>query len=125
MLAEYFSINIDQEGRLCGIPSIVDGYVPDLDGLPMFLLRLASEVNWSEEEPCFEGIITELAEFCSIQPAIAERQATVREAHLNDIQHRIFPWLKRRLLPPHEFASDSSLIQVACLEKLYQIFERC
>jgi DNA mismatch repair protein MLH1 len=91
----------------------------------MFLLRLATEVNWNEEESCFEGIAMEVAEFCSIQPAVGERQAVVREEIAEEIQHRIFPWLKKRLLPPHEFASDSTLIQVACLEKLYQIFERC
>jgi len=125
MLTEYFSIKIDADGRLCGIPSIIDGYVPDLDGIPMFLLRLATEVNWNEEESCFEGIAMEVAEFCSIQPAVGEGQAVVREEIAEEIQHRIFPWLKKRLLPPHEFASDSTLIQVACLEKLYQIFERC
>jgi DNA mismatch repair protein Mlh1 C-terminus len=28
--------------------------------LPMFLLRLATDVDWMEEQPCFAGIATEL-----------------------------------------------------------------
>ena len=125
MLNEYFGIRIDKEGRLRGIPSLIDGYVPELDGLPMFMLRLATEVNWNEEEPCFEGIAHELADFCSIRPALGERQTTASQEHIGVIQHRIFPLLKKKLIPPHVFASDSTLVQVACLEKLYQIFERC
>ena len=127
MLLEYFGLQIDGEGRLCAIPSLVDGYIPNLDGLPMLLLRLATEVNWTEEEACFHGVALELAEFCSIQPSASAYQnnGAVSNEYLATMQHRLFPLLKKKLLPPNEFCSDHTLIQVACLEKLYQIFERC
>jgi DNA mismatch repair protein MLH1 len=29
------------------------------------------------------------------------------------------------LLPPREFATSGVVVQIACLEKLYKVFERC
>jgi len=33
-----------QEGNLTGLPLLIDNYIPLLEGLPMFILRLATEV---------------------------------------------------------------------------------
>lgn len=33
-----------QEGNLIGLPLLIDNYVPPLEGLPLFILRLATEV---------------------------------------------------------------------------------
>lgn len=41
------------------------------------------------------------------------------------IQHVLFPSLKLFLKPPKEMASDGTFIQVASLENLFKIFERC
>ena len=45
MLLDYFSLEIDKEGHILTLPQLLDGYVPNLNGLPMFVLRLATEVN--------------------------------------------------------------------------------
>lgn len=45
MLADYFSLEIDGEGNLIGLPLLIDNYVPPLEGLPIFILRLATEVS--------------------------------------------------------------------------------
>lgn len=72
MLDDYFSVEIDQvgpepsadwrtkknpvmlspapsappqEGNLTGLPLLLDGYTPIMEGLPMFVLRLATEVS--------------------------------------------------------------------------------
>ena len=45
MLADYFSLEIDMDGNLKSLPLLLDDYVPNLDGLPMFMLRLATEVR--------------------------------------------------------------------------------
>ena len=44
MLADYFSLEIDMDGNLKSLPLLLDDYVPNLNGLPMFVLRLATEV---------------------------------------------------------------------------------
>lgn len=44
LLLEYFSLEVDAEGQLLSLPVILKGYLPNLDNLPMFLLRLGSEV---------------------------------------------------------------------------------
>ncbi|KAL3693116.1 hypothetical protein R1sor_006767 [Riccia sorocarpa] len=41
------------------------------------------------------------------------------------IQHVLFPAMKLFLKPPRKMAKDGSAIQIACLEQLYKIFERC
>ncbi|KAL0586800.1 DNA mismatch repair protein Mlh1 [Plecturocebus cupreus] len=38
MLADYFSLEIDEEGSLIGLPLLIDNYVPPLEGLPIFIL---------------------------------------------------------------------------------------
>jgi DNA mismatch repair protein MLH1 len=44
MLADYFSLEIDTDGNLKSLPMLLEDYVPNLNGLPMFVLRLATEV---------------------------------------------------------------------------------
>ena len=60
MLLEYLSIEIF-DGELCAIPQLVDGYVPPLNGLPAFVRRLVHDVDWTAEQPCFDGLAKQLA----------------------------------------------------------------
>ncbi|CAO1943126.1 unnamed protein product [Urochloa humidicola] len=41
------------------------------------------------------------------------------------IQHVLFPSMRLFLKPPKSMATDGTFVQVASLEKLYRIFERC
>ena len=61
MLDDYLSLEIDNEGNLLSIPELLEGYVPFFGGLPIFLLRLATEVNWDDEEMCFKNLAEEFA----------------------------------------------------------------
>jgi DNA mismatch repair protein MLH1 len=63
MLAEYFSVEISDEGELHTIPLLMKGYTPSIGKLPRFLLNLGPRVNWDEEKPCFHSFLTELASF--------------------------------------------------------------
>lgn len=45
-----------------------EGFLPDLDGLPLYLLRLASEVDWSNEKECFLNFCRETARFYVLHP---------------------------------------------------------
>ena len=42
-------------------------YIPPLEGLPMYILRLATEVNWDSEKDCFDTFFRETSEFYSIK----------------------------------------------------------
>ena len=44
MLLDYFSLEVDNKGCILTLPLLLDGFIPNLNGLPMFVLRLASEV---------------------------------------------------------------------------------
>eukprot|EP00656_Telonema_subtile_P025407 TRINITY_DN27482_c0_g1_i3.p1 TRINITY_DN27482_c0_g1~~TRINITY_DN27482_c0_g1_i3.p1 ORF type:complete len:394 (-),score=49.16 TRINITY_DN27482_c0_g1_i3:265-1446(-) len=126
MLDEYFSISIDPEGRLSTLPCLLPNHIPDLDGLPSFILQIGTEVNWLEEEPCFHDIASQLATFYSscLSSETGEHGA-VSNAHSRLVQHVIFPGVKQTLIPSSTLGSDGSLIEVACLQKLFKIFERC
>jgi hypothetical protein len=41
------------------------------------------------------------------------------------VQQVLFPAFRSCLIPPKDMASDCTVMQVACLEKLYKVFERC
>lgn len=44
MLKDYFSFNVNDEGCLVSVPLLLTGCNPNLDKLPLFILRLATEV---------------------------------------------------------------------------------
>jgi DNA mismatch repair protein MutL len=143
MLEEYFSIKFvlkneaqleSDEGilLLTGLPIILDGHSPSQQALPLFLLRLATEVDWSEEQPCFEGICTELGRYYAEVPVwkqainqIGNKLELIDDEEKKYVQHTLFPALRYLLVPPKEFANDGSFLKLALLSKLYKVFERC
>ena len=45
MLAEYFALNINDNGEVESIPMLLKGYMPSIGKLPSFLLRLGGRVS--------------------------------------------------------------------------------
>jgi DNA mismatch repair protein MLH1 len=45
MLHEYFSLRVSSKGELLSLPMLIKNYVPTMDKLPLFLLRLGTEVS--------------------------------------------------------------------------------
>lgn len=133
MLDDYFSIEIDQDGKLSSLPILLEGYVPFLGGLPMYILRLATEVNWNDEESCFNDLAKETAKFYRIQSdqhsQYGPSQHTADGSDDNSwkyfIEHIIYPAAKQILIPPKVCATDMTFVQVANLPDLYKVFERC
>ncbi|KAK2158972.1 hypothetical protein LSH36_161g14039 [Paralvinella palmiformis] len=66
LLEDYFSMEIDKDGNLCTLPMLLDKYVPSLEGLPLFVLRLATEVNWDDEKECYHTFALETSQFYAI-----------------------------------------------------------
>jgi len=145
MLREYFSIDLDEEGNLLSLPQVIDDYIPQLKYLPLFILWICTEVEWEYEVECFEGIARQIADFYCVQPetiyttdpnnkplAYQKPLSTnggddVDSGHSCEwvIQHIIFPHLRKNFFPPKGFSNDGTIIQIAQLENLYKIFERC
>ena len=178
LLDEYFKLKIESpeggegsEAVLTGVPVLLDGHTPEPHALPMLLLRLASEVEWTSEQACFETIAIELANaYCQLpepdahpdddhgseeargerkdadaaspppsssassavaDPALTAGATSGSEADWSQVspkvlplvQHVLWPAYRAHLLPPRDLANE--LVQVACLEKLYKVFERC
>ena len=155
MLEEYFSIKLEKVQvynkekqkvtslRITGLPILLDGQSPQPHGLPLFLLRLATEVDWSDEEPCFKGVCTELASFYSELPYASTAMETNKDdGEENDtnktntefideeakqyIKHTLFPAVSYLLVPPKRFGGNSgAVVKLANLNSLYKVFERC
>jgi DNA mismatch repair protein MLH1 len=146
LLAEYFSMEITEEGDLCSIPLLMKGYTPSLAKLPQFLLRLGPHVDWNHEKECFQSFLRELASFYvpeslpvryapptpqkdvkgkGRQRAVQEdSEIALRREKLHwAIEHLIFPACKARLVATR--ALLKGFIEVADLKGLYRVFERC
>lgn len=121
MLKAYFQISINDKCELESIPMIVSGYVPLFAHLPIFILRLACDVNYDNEKECFKNISTEIANFYSkwsLSPS--------KDKDFNHImQHIIFPKIRQSLVPPKKFLTDGTLLKLTSLQQLYKVFERC
>nr|XP_015649877.1 DNA mismatch repair protein MLH1 isoform X2 [Oryza sativa Japonica Group] len=164
MINEYFSIHIDQDGKLTRLPVVLDQYTPDMDRLPEFVLALGNDVTWDDEKECFRTVASAVGNFYALHPPILpnpsgngihlykkNRDSMADEHAENDlisdendvdqellaeaeaawaqrewtIQHVLFPSMRLFLKPPKSMATDGTFVQVASLEKLYKIFERC
>uniref|UniRef100_G1MHU6 DNA mismatch repair protein MLH1 n=1 Tax=Ailuropoda melanoleuca TaxID=9646 RepID=G1MHU6_AILME len=136
MLADYFSLEIDEEGNLIGLPLLIDNYVPPLEGLPIFILRLATEVNWDEEKECFESLSKECAMFYSIRKQYISEESTLsgQQSEVSGssakpwkwtVEHIVYKAFRSHLLPPKHFTEDGNILQLANLPDLYKVFERC
>ncbi|KAI8611615.1 histidine kinase-like ATPase [Chytriomyces sp. MP71] len=140
MLEEYFSLRVSEDGMLLALPVLLREYEPPLGKLPLFLLRLGTEVNWDEEEPCFEGICRELAIFYACEPPPApatqdDEKADVDEtasapidylaAYNWSLEHVVLKACKQWYLASRDIAKGQSIVQVVDLPDLYKVFERC
>uniref|UniRef100_V5ET71 DNA mismatch repair protein S5 domain-containing protein n=1 Tax=Kalmanozyma brasiliensis (strain GHG001) TaxID=1365824 RepID=V5ET71_KALBG len=160
MIEEYFSICLNAEHRtLEALPSLLpgsglNGTAIELDRLPQLLLRLATRVDWEDEQECFDTIARQLAYSClpcppppppfrpavpsaSIEEGIAEAiQAEDRdkqnereeeeESIKKRVQHLWFDSMARsRGKYVPSKATNEFVVQVANLPDLYRVFERC
>lgn len=152
MLREYFAVDIDEASKsLVALPELVEGHAPDLSRLPEFFLALAQDVEWGEEKPCFRSVAREIAAFYA--DGEEEEAAEANDAGVADevagmgsrgaeggtggggasdaerrervTRHALFPAMRKSLKPSRELAGSGAVLQVACLEQLYKVFERC
>ncbi|CAG9569272.1 unnamed protein product [Danaus chrysippus] len=123
MLYEYFSLEINNKGELLSLPLLLDGHTPFMGALPVYLVRLVTEVNWGSEKECFDTFSRQTAIFYS-QPN-RDPSEDIFKAESWKQEHIIFPAIRRNFLPPNSFVSNGSILQIANLCDLYKVFERC
>jgi DNA mismatch repair protein MLH1 len=119
MLEEYFMIRIEKQNEntiLTGLPVLLDGHSPESHGLAIFLLRLATQVDWAEERPCFQGVSQELGNYYAMLPS-EDVEAYVK--------HTLFPAISYLLLPSEPIKTDGNFTVMTKLSTLYKVFERC
>lgn len=140
MLKEYFEIELEKRGDqlwLTGLPALLEGHSPSPNALPLFLMRIATEIDYTDEKGCFEGICSELGNFYAELP-MEERKggeekegASIGNNELIDesakkfLKHTLYPAIAFLLVPPKEFATDGTVTRMALLSSLYKVFERC
>ena len=137
MVNDYFSIEFEilhGELYLTGLPILLENHAPQPHALPLFLLRLATEVNWEDEEECFEGICREIGSFYAEipcrDPAVTRGTSTSKGNGKDKIseafvKHTLFPALSFLLVPNQNVATDGSAMKIATVPALYKVFERC
>lgn len=86
--------------------------------LPMYILRLVTEVDWLKEKQCFESFSRETASYYSRIPL------NVDDNHWKWlIEHVLYDNIKKYLIPSTQM--ETSILQTASLANLYKVFERC
>ncbi|CAL0301776.1 unnamed protein product [Lupinus luteus] len=68
MLDEFFGINIDEHGNICGLPVILDKHTPNMDHIHEFALCLGNDVDWEDEKNCIEGVSVALGYLYAVHP---------------------------------------------------------
>lgn len=120
MLREYFSVTITDKGDLETLPIIVNCYMPLMSHLPLFLIRMACEVDYDDEKECFASIFKELANFYS------RFSLTTSDDDFNYLAETIiYPEIRKNLQPPAKFLKDTTFLKLTSLQELYKVFERC
>lgn len=119
LLREYYNIKISVKGELETLPSIIPSFLPVMAHLPVFIIRLACDVNYENEKECFNGICKELASFYS---KLSLTSTDEEFLFLNETI--LFPEMKN-MQPPSAFMKDGTLLKLTSLQELYKVFERC
>jgi len=135
MLADYFSLELEMIGgslHLTGLPLLLDDFCPWFGGLPVYIIRLATEVTWDDEKGCFDTFSKETAAFYSVKEKEGAQPRYDMGQHGGDmvdwkftVEHVVYPAVKKTLVPPAACMTDKTLLQVASLPELYKVFERC
>jgi DNA mismatch repair protein MLH1 len=90
------------------------------------------QVHWATEAGCFETFLRELAYFyvpgslegTSRDTSIKEQHLAAEKAERWQIEHVLFPVMRKYLLPPKSLL-ERDVVEVTSLPDLYRIFERC
>lgn len=121
IMREYFSLIVTPEGELETLPSILKQHCPSKTFLPLYLLRLATEVEWDKEEECFETFCRETARYYAVVSEAEFEKDPKRQKW--QVEHILYPAFKKYLLPNNSLKKQ--FYELTNLPTLYKVFERC
>ncbi|CAO1384866.1 unnamed protein product [Diamesa hyperborea] len=122
MLAEYFSLKINNAGEILTMPQLLDEHAPAMSRLPLYIIRIATEVNYDDEDECFKSFCRETANYYATMSIIPGDGDTDGDWLM---EHVLLPEIRQSLLPPSTFLTDGTILQLTSLPELYKVFERC
>lgn len=103
------------------LPALLENHRPSITHLPIYLLRLATEVEWETEVDCFETFCRETANYYA---RIAQVELNANpQLHKWTVEHVLFPAFKKYLLPSEIL--NEVIYELTNLPTLYKVFERC
>jgi len=126
MLKEYFSLEIDtKDGCVRTLPNMLSLRVLfNLERLPTLILRLATQIDWTDEKECFRGVIQELALAHVPSPAMQESEEGSTKVQVE--KDWLAGWSNMiRSMVPNSLLAEKNVTEVASLPSLYSVFERC
>jgi DNA mismatch repair protein MLH1 len=132
MLDDYFKLTIE-DGKLTSMPKIVKEIPPYIDYLPVFLVKLAADVDYVVEKNWFKQIWSLLGDYYAkfIYYYAANSENEDEDKRLESLEfilkNMVMPRLKRGLKIRSKFGTecDGTFTTITCLENLYKVFERC
>lgn len=87
-------------------------------------MRAGLQVNWTSEKECFDTFLHELAQFNVPFSVTGEPPMNTAQQQWQ-IQHVLYPAFKSYLKPSNKLAKNGNITQIASLDRLYRVFERC
>ncbi|CAK5085697.1 unnamed protein product [Meloidogyne enterolobii] len=137
ILWDFFSIkiilnSINEDAVLAAIPCLINGYLPEMEGLPLLLYKLAN-VNYEDEKSCYSQIAFALADFHlpsmteeDYENLNEEQQNIFKKQNLRverTLRSLIFPALRNRFLPSSEL--EEYIKELTSTAKAFKHFGRC
>ena len=117
MFLEYFMIKV-RDGKIYSLPNILKGYTPNVVKLPLFLIKVGSEVDFTDEKTCFDGLCKQLAMLYT--PECGDDE----EEFQSMVKNVLFPGIKRYGFNAPNCLQDA-FSELVDLPQLYKVFERC
>ncbi|OIR59135.1 MAG: DNA mismatch repair protein Mlh1 [Amphiamblys sp. WSBS2006] len=115
MLRDYFGFSFSEDG-VCGLPRLVEGYVPPRAKTELLFEEKFQAVDWESERSCLEHVVYETAAFY-IPAEKEERDGSIFETVF-------FPELKKNALRTQYTEMPGVFRRVCDMDGLYRVFGR-
>eukprot|EP01064_Diplonema_japonicum_P030771 TRINITY_DN5313_c0_g1_i1.p1 TRINITY_DN5313_c0_g1~~TRINITY_DN5313_c0_g1_i1.p1 ORF type:complete len:695 (+),score=127.34 TRINITY_DN5313_c0_g1_i1:40-2124(+) len=121
-------VGVSADGKVTTLPRVWNGFVPPLEGVPLLMLRVGSDVPWEagdSSELVYQTLATELS---ALYTPCGSSFDHIPPPHTSPISAffpvSILPSLKTDFVPPSRLVKGTSLVQLTSIAALHTTFER-